>query len=191
MPLILFSSCWFSVMSPPDASTCRTATCSLSLFRGSIGTSPAPLNSSSFPLFHSLCLSDSVFVRIHPCFFRQGFLNDRSDSFSAFVIMWFCRSSMRCKRRTTRTTSSVFVSFNVSRQNVESSRLNLRRSLNHNPWQWGSRSFFVSCDLLRQLQFRSPHLPRSATQTFAVRRFPSIAQCLSRPTFASHNSILC
>ena len=67
-------------------------------------------------------------------------------------------------------------------------------SLNHNPWHspwlWGSRSFFVSCDLLRQLQFRSHHLPRSATQTFPVRRFSSIAQCLSRPTFASHNSVL-
>ena len=66
----------------------------------------------------------------------------------------------------------------------------LRRSFNHNPWQWRSRSFFVSCDLLRQLQFWSHNLPRSATQTFPVRRFPSITQCLSCPTFASHNSIL-
>ena len=79
------------------------------------------LNSSSFPLFHSLCLSDSVFVCIHPCFSRQGSLNDRSDSLSAFVIMWLCRSSMRCKRSTAWTTSSVSVSFNVRRQNVESS----------------------------------------------------------------------
>ena len=54
----------------------------------------------------------------------------------------------------------------------------------------GSRSFFVSCDFLRQLQFWSHHLPRSTTQIFPVRRFPSIAQCLSRPTLASHNSIL-
>ena len=71
-----------------------------------------------------------------------------------------------------------------------SSGFNLWRSLNHNPWQWGSRFFFVSCDFLRQLQFWSHHLPRSATQTFPIRRFPSIAQCLSCPTFASHNSIL-
>ena len=134
-------------------------------------------------LFHSLCFSDSVSVCIHPCFSRQGSLNDRSDSFSAFVIMWFCRSSMLCKRRTTRTTSSVSVSFNVSRQNVESSRLNLRRSLNHNPWQWGSRSFLVSCDFLGQLQSRSHNLPRSATQADPGRRFPSIAQCLSCPNF--------
>ena len=86
------------------------------------------LNSSSFPLFHSLCLGDSVFVCIHPFFSRQSSLNDRSDSLSASVIMWFCRSSMRRKRSTTRTTSCVFVSLNVSRQNVESSQLNLRRS---------------------------------------------------------------
>ena len=65
---------------------------------------------------------------------------------------------------------------------------NLWRSFNHNPWQWWSRSFSVSCDFLRQLQVWSHHLPRGATQTFPVRRFPSIAQCLSRPTFASHNS---
>ena len=66
----------------------------------------------------------------------------------------------------------------------------LWRSFNHNPWQWGSRSSFVSWDFLRLFQFWSHHLPRSATQTFQVRRFPSITQCLSCPTFASHNSIL-
>ena len=38
------------------------------------------LNSSSSAHFDSLCLSDSVFVRIHPCSSRQGSLNDRSDS---------------------------------------------------------------------------------------------------------------
>ena len=80
--------------------------------------------------------------------------------------MWFCHSSMRCKRRTTRTTSSVSVSLNVSRQNVESSQLNLQRSFNHNP------------------------SPRSATQAVQVRQFTSIAQCPSCPTFASHNSVL-
>ena len=132
------------------------------------------LNSSSFPLFHSFCLSDYVSVCIHPC--RQGSLNDRSDSFSAFIVMWLRRFSMRCKRRdTTKTTSSVSVSLNVSRQNAESSRLILRRSLNHNPWQWGSRSFFVSCDLLRQL-------PRTGTQAFPVRRSVSVLSnfCLAQ-----------
>ena len=33
-------------------------------------------------------------------------------------------------------------------------------------------------------------MPRSATQAFPVRRFPSITHCRSCPTFASHNSIL-
>ena len=51
-------------------------------------------------------------------------------------------------------------------------------------------TFFVNCDLLRQLQFWSHHLPRSATQAVPVRRFPSITKCLSCPTFALHNSVL-
>ena len=101
-----------------------------------------------------------------------------------FVIMWLCRYSMRCKCRTAWTTSSVSVSFNVRRQNVQSSGFKLRRSFNHNSWHWGVPL------LLRQLQFRSHHLPRSATQTFPVGRLPSVTQCLSCPTFASHNSIL-
>ena len=106
-------------------------------------------------------------------------------------MMWLCRLSMRCKRCTSWAASSVSVSFNVRRQNVESSGCNLWRSFNHNPWQWGSRSSFVSCDFLRQLQLRSHHLPRSATQTFPVRPFLSITQCQSCPAFfASHNSIL-
>ena len=86
------------------------------------------LNSSSFPLFDSLCLSESVFARIHPCFSRQGSLNDRSDSFSAFVVMWLCRFSMRCKRCTPWAASSVSVSFNVRRQDVESSEFSFWRS---------------------------------------------------------------
>ena len=64
------------------------------------------LNSSSFPLVHSLCLGDSVFVCIHPCFSRQGSLNSRSDSFSTYVFVWFDRSSMRCQCCKTRTASS-------------------------------------------------------------------------------------
>ena len=58
------------------------------------------------------------------------------------------------------------------------------------PQQWWSRSFSVSRDFLSQPQFWSDHLPRSTTQTSPVRRFPRIAQCLSRPTFASHKPIL-
>ena len=85
--------------------------------------------------FHSPCLGDSVFVCIHPCFTHQGSLNDRSDSLSAFVIMWLCRSSMRCERRTAWTPSSVSVSYNVRRQDAEPSGFNLWRSFNHNPWK--------------------------------------------------------
>ena len=165
MSLIPSSSFWFSVMSPPDASACRTATCSSSLFPGSIGTSPAPRSTRALFLFHLLCLSGSVFVCIHPCFFRQGSLNDRYDPLSAVVIMWLCRSSMRCKCRTAWTTSSVSVSFDVHRRNVESSRLNLWRSFNHNPWQWGPApslsavTFFVNFNSGATICHGVPHKP--------------------------------
>ena len=66
-------------------------------------TSCTSLNSSSFPLFQSLCLGDSVSVCTHPCLSRQGSLNDLSDSFSTFVVLWFDRSSMRCQRCTNQT----------------------------------------------------------------------------------------
>ena len=124
------------------------------------------LHSSSFPLFELLSLSGSVLKRIHPCFSRQGSLNDRSDSLSAFIVMWLCRFSMRCKRCISWTASRVPMRFNIRRQDVKSSGFSFWRYFNHNPWQWRSRSFFVSGDFLRQLHFWSHHLPRSATQTF-------------------------
>ena len=133
------------------------------------------LYSSSFPLFDSL-FSDSVFARIHPCFSRQCSLNGRSDSPSAFIVMWLCRLSTRCKRCASWAPSSMSVSCNVRRQDAGSSGSSFWRSFNHNPWQWGSRSSFVSCGFLRQLQFCSHHLPRSGTQTFPVRRLPSITR---------------
>ena len=45
------------------------------------------LNSSSFPLFHSLCLGDLVSVRIHICFSRQG---------SSMIVLIRCRHSSLC-----------------------------------------------------------------------------------------------
>ena len=93
MSLILSSSCW--VFSDVTARCVRLSTRHLLIILAHPCTS---LNSSSLPLFHSLCLDDSVFLRIHPCFSRQGSLNDRSDSFSALIVMWLCRFSMRCKR---------------------------------------------------------------------------------------------
>ena len=84
-------------------------------FPGSVGTSPAPRSTRA--LFLSLTRSVSailsLYACIRPCLSRQSSLNDRSDSLSAFVVMWFDRSSMRCKRSTTRTTSSVSVILNV------------------------------------------------------------------------------
>ena len=98
----------------------------------------------------------------------------------------FDRSSIRCQRCTTKTTSSLTRSLDVSRQHVESSWLNLWRSFNNNPSQWKSSSFFVRCGFLCQLQPKSHPLPWRATQAIPIRRIPCIAQCLSCPTLASH-----
>ena len=114
MSLIIFSSCW--VFCDVTARCVRISNRHLLIISvpGLHWHIPcASLNSSSFLLFHSLCLGDSVIVCIHPCFSRQGSLNDRSDSFSAFVIMWFCRSPMLCQLSTTRRTSCVSVSLNI------------------------------------------------------------------------------
>ena len=143
--------------------------------------------SSFFSLWLALSQRFCLF-RIHPCFSRQGSLDDRSDSLSAFIVVWLCRISMRCQHRTSWTLPCVR-ELQCPQTNVESSGFSFWCSFNHNPWKWGSRSFFVSRDF-RLPQFWSHHLPRSTTQTFPVRRFPSIAQCLSCPTLASHNSIL-
>ena len=144
MSLILSSSCWFSLMSPPDASACRTATCSSAQTRALV-------------LSLTRSFSATVFVCIHPCLSRQGSLNNRSDSFCTFVVDWFDRSSMRSQRRTTRATSSVTASLDVSRKHVESAWLNLWNSFHHNPWQWRSRSFFVTYDFLCRFQTKSNH----------------------------------
>ena len=82
---------------------------------------------------------------IHPCRTGQGSLDDRSDSFSTFIVVWFRRSSVRCQRCTTQTTSSVTVSLGVCRRHVESSWLNLWSSFNCNPWQWRFSSSSVRC----------------------------------------------
>ena len=135
------------------------------------------LNSNSLPLFHSLCLSDSVFVRIHPCLSRQGSLKDRSGSLSAFIVMWLCRFSMRCERCTSWTASHLSMRIKIRRPDVKSSGFSFRCSFNHNPLQW-------RCDFLRQLQLWSHHLPRSATQTFPVRPKHRSVSVLSSFCFA-------
>ena len=115
MSLILSSSCWFSLISPPDASACRTATCSSSLFLGSTGTSPAPRTTRA--LLHSLTRSVSAILSLYAfilAFHRQGSHNDRSDSLSAFIVMWLCRFFQAMQAlRILGSLSSVSVSFNV------------------------------------------------------------------------------
>ena len=70
MSLFLFSSCCFSLMSPPDASACRTATCSSYLSPGSSGTSPAP---------RSIRALLSSRTRLCPCIFSSSLLSPRQS----------------------------------------------------------------------------------------------------------------
>ena len=135
------------------------------------------LNSSSFPRFHSLCLSDSVLVCIHPCFSRQGSLNDRSRHSS--LCMWFCRSPIRCKHSTTWTTSGVSVSLNICRQNVQSSRLNLWRFLTTILGNGGPApslpavTFFVNFNSGANICHGVPHKPSQSVDSQA-----SLSVCL-------------
>ena len=118
------------------------------------------LSSSSF--FHSLCLGDSVFVWIHPCLTRQGSLDNRSDSFSTFIVVWVCRSSVRCQRCTTRTTSSVTVSLNFlvrcSFANFNSGATICHGVVPHKPSQFAaSHASFTYC-VVQHLPHTTPFL---------------------------------
>ena len=135
------------------------------------------LNSSSFPLFDSLCLSDSVFVRIHPCFSRQGSLNDRSDSLSAFIVMWLCRFHAM---------QAVHIRCNLQCDREPRCLPTTRRIFSAQPlefFQLPSLAMGVPL-LVCQLRFREQQLA-TACHTSS----PS-SQRLSRPTLASHNSVL-
>ena len=146
MCLIMSSSCWLVFSDVTDKSVrMSNRHLLISLLPGF----HKHLSCTSFTFFHSLCLLDSVCVRIHPCFSCQGSLNDRSDALSAFIVVRLWRFSMRCKRCTTWAASRVSVSFNVRRQDVESNGFNLWRSFNHNPSRWESLSL-GSCDLPSQ-----------------------------------------
>ena len=120
-------------------------------------------------VFFSLSLGDSLFSCIQSLLL-QGSPNDRSDSLSTFVVTWLCHFSMHCMRCAS---SSVSVNFNLQCQQT------LRRSFSNNPWQRAFHSFRVNSDFLRQLEFWSHNMPRSVPQTFPLRRFPCITQCLS------------
>ena len=133
----------------PDATACRSDI--FSPFPGSIGTS------------HSLCLGNSICVCIHPSLTRQGSLDNCSDSYSTFIVVWFCRSSMRCQRCTTRTTSSVTLNLDVCRQHVESFWLPLWNSFKCNPWQWKSSSFFCEMQTSLSIPTQEPSFCQGVT----------------------------
>ena len=192
LPTWILSLCYRRVVCPPRQMRPHVDPPSASRFPASFRTSPAPLSARApfLSVTHTLSRRLCVCVCIHPCLTRQSSFDNRSASFSTFVVVRFCCFSVSCQRCTTWTTSSVTMSLDVSRQHLESSWLNLPNSFLHSSWQWRSCPFSVSCDFLCKLQFRSHHLPRPAAQAVPVRRVPGIAQCMSRPTFASHNSVL-
>ena len=68
--LFLLSSCWFSMMLPPDASACRTATCSPPSSSGSSSTSPAPSSIRTLLVSRSRFLSATWLLP--PRFSRQS-----------------------------------------------------------------------------------------------------------------------
>ena len=110
---------------------------------------------------------------IHPCRARQGSLDNRSDSFSTFIVVWFRRSSVRCLRCTTQTTSSVTVSLDVCRRHVESSWLNLWSSFNCNPWQWRFSTSPVRCSFHRQISSQEPPFAAECLSNFCLAQLHS------------------
>ena len=124
-----------------------------------------PLHLAQFELFSSLgprfSLSDSVLVCFHPGFSCQSSLNNPSDPLSES-----CRFILRRTQRISRTTPHVPVSSHIRTQDVEFSTFNFQRFLDQHSWQPKYRSFFVNCDLLRQLQFWNHHLPTSCQFCF-------------------------
>ena len=135
------------MMLPPDASACRTATCSSSLFPGSMGTSPAPRSTRA--LFLSLTHSVSAILSLY------AFILPFPVKVLSMIVLILSQHSSLCGfvAFPCDATSRVTVSFNVWGQNTESSGFNFWCSFIHNPWQCGSRSFFVSCDFLSKLPF--------------------------------------
>ena len=118
------------------------------------GTSTAPRSIRA--LLFSRTRSVSAILPLHVSILASPvkfFSSSRSDSLSEFISPWFCRISLRCKQRVSRTTSHVSVCFNIRRHNVESSTLNLWSFLGHNTWQKKSRSFFVSDELSSSILF--------------------------------------
>ena len=121
---------------------------------------PSLCHSDSLSL--SLCIDSRLPVKV---------LSIIALTLSRHSLLWFCRSSMQCQRCTSCTTSSVAMSLDVSRQQVEPSRLRLWNSFKCNPRQRG----------LRQFQLR--HLPRSATSLHPMNQSNGcLVQLLPRTT---------
>ena len=115
--LILFSSCWLSSSVRCDRMSIRHSAHHLP---GSTGASctilfwPKAVDppSVSRALFFSFAPSRRFCLCIHPGSSRQRSFNNCSDSFSTFIIVRFDRPSLPCQHCTTRTTSSLTMSFN-------------------------------------------------------------------------------
>ena len=159
MSLIVFFSCCFS--HTPDA--IRHLLSILMFHRHIICSS---FYSSSSSVFHSLYLSDSLFVCTHFRLVRHGSLNSCPVSFSTFIVVWCCRPAMRCQRCTTWTTSSVAASLKV---NKATQRRSLAQPLelfhlhflgNGGPARSVSdAAFFVNFNLTAIICHRAPHKP--------------------------------
>ena len=120
-------------------------------------------HSSCFSFFHSLGLGDSVSVCTHPFPSRQSSLDNRSDPFSTFIVVWFCRTSVRCQRCRTQTISSVTASLDVCREH----RINLL----------GSTSGIISTAILGN----GCPAPSLSDVTFFVNFNPSATICHGEP----------
>ena len=126
-----------------------------------------------------LCLGDAIFI--HPCRTSQSSLDNRSNSFSTFIVVWFRRFSVRCQRcnpdnlqcdrepRCLSTTRRMFLAQPLK--------------FNCNPWQWRFRSSSVRCSFHCQLSSQEPpfaaecHTSRPSSQ-HRVHRSVSVS-----PTF--------
>ena len=123
--LMLFSLCWFSVMSPPDTYAYRTAACSSAQFPSSIRTSHAPRSTRALFLAWTRCLSDCL------CMHSSFLVRSRYSSFYGFVARPCDGNAAQPAK-----TSSVSASFDVRRKDDEIFWVNLWRSFYHNSRQW-------------------------------------------------------
>ena len=201
--LFLFFSCWFSMMWPPDASACRTATCSSSLTPSSSGTSPAPRSIRALLISRTLLsLSDSVLACFPPGFSRQDSCSDSLSESSPLLPATFCNAFPGQLSMCPRASISVDKTWSLPRSTSRGFSTTILGNLNTVPSS-STVTFFVNFKfwnhhLLTSCQFcfcdhcvrPSHHVPRVSKTNFQIHRFPGITQSLTYPTVASHTSIL-